>query len=82
MKWEKKVPKALWRGAVKTNKELRGVLMEATKGKPWADVDQVTWKSSADVTEDSAALPIVDHCSYQFLIHTEGKRIFPDRKDE
>jgi hypothetical protein len=75
--WEKKIPKALWRGAVKTNKEVRGALMSVTRGKSWADVDEVTWKSRIDVTAESAALPIRDHCKYQFLIHTEGKKAFP-----
>lgn len=79
VKWEKEVPKALWRGAVKTNKEVRGALMEVTRGKPWADVNQVTWKSRLEVTEGSAALPIVDHCNYQFLIHTQGKIDVPSQ---
>ena len=76
VEWEKKVPKVLWRGAVKTNKEVRGALMRVTRGKSWADVDQVIWKSRTDVTAGSAALPIVDHCNYQFLVHTEGKATF------
>lgn len=75
--WEKKIPKAFWRGAVKTNKELRGALMKASRGKSWADVDQVTWKNRAHVTSGSAALPITDHCKYQFLVHTEGKITLP-----
>ncbi|KZM19421.1 hypothetical protein ST47_g9363 [Ascochyta rabiei] len=71
--WEKKIPKLLWRGAVKTNEEVRGALMRVAKGKSWADVDQVTWKSRKDVTAGSDALPIKDHCKYQFLMHTEGR---------
>ncbi|KAF1835573.1 hypothetical protein BDW02DRAFT_567897 [Decorospora gaudefroyi] len=71
--WEDKISKVLWRGAVKTNKELRGALMKVTRGKPWADVEQITWKSRKDVSDGSAALPIADHCKYQFLIHTEGR---------
>lgn len=74
--WEKKIPKALWRGAIKTNKEVRSALMRVTRRKSWADVDEVTWKSRTDVTAGSAALPITDHCKYQFLIHTEGKMAF------
>jgi hypothetical protein len=77
VEWKKKVPKVLWRGAVKTNKELRGALMKVTRGKPWADVDQVIWKNRMDVSDGSAALPIAEHCKYQFLIHTEGKKAFP-----
>ena len=76
VEWEKKIPKALWRGAVKTNKEVRGALMKVTRGKSWADVNEVIWKSRMAVTAESNALPIMDHCKYQFLIHTEGKMIF------
>lgn len=71
--WENKIPKVFWRGAVKTNKDLRGALISNAKGKPWADVDEVSWKSRSAVTAGSPALPIVDHCKYQFLVHTEGK---------
>jgi Glycosyl transferase family 90 len=74
--WEKKIPKVLWRGAVKTNEEVRGALMRVAKRKSWADVDQVNWKNRKDVTAGSDALPIKDHCKYQFLMHTEGKTIF------
>jgi hypothetical protein len=83
VEWEKKIPKAFWRGAIKTNKDLRGALMSVTRDKSWADVDQVIWKSRTDVTAGSAALPITDHCKYQFLIHTEGKRAFlPGQNDQ
>jgi hypothetical protein len=74
--WEKKIPKALWRGAVKTNKDVRGALMKATKRKEWADVQEVTWKNRTDV-KSSTAVPMAEHCAYQFLIHTEGKQLFP-----
>jgi hypothetical protein len=77
VEWEKKIPKVLWRGAVKTNKEVRGALMKVTRGKPWADVDEVTWKSMTQVNDKSKVLPIAEHCKYQFLIHTEGKMIIP-----
>ncbi|KAF2008885.1 hypothetical protein BU24DRAFT_474962 [Aaosphaeria arxii CBS 175.79] len=72
--WEEKVPKALWRGAVKTNK-VRSSLMRVSQGKSWADVHEVRWKNRTDIAADSAdlALSIVDHCGYQFLIHTEGR---------
>ncbi|KAF2003412.1 hypothetical protein P154DRAFT_486606 [Amniculicola lignicola CBS 123094] len=69
--WEDKIPKALWRGAVKTN-PVRGTLMEVTRGKSWADVDAVTWKNRTEVA-GSNAVSMVDHCRYQFLVHTEGR---------
>ncbi|KAF2257468.1 hypothetical protein BU26DRAFT_414653 [Trematosphaeria pertusa] len=74
VEWDKKISKALWRGALKTNKQVRGALMRATRGKEWADVEEVTWKNMTDVTGGSAAaaLPIAEHCAYKFLIHTEG----------
>lgn len=78
VEWDKKISKALWRGALKTNKQVRGALMRATRGKEWADVEEVTWKNMTDVTGGSAAaaLPIAEHCAYKFLIHTEGKICF------
>ncbi|KAF2279972.1 uncharacterized protein EI97DRAFT_106454 [Westerdykella ornata] len=73
VEWEKKIPKALWRGAVKTNKAIRGALLDVTTGKPWADVQEVKWKSSTQVADGSSAVAMADHCKYQFLIHTEGR---------
>ncbi|KAF2447368.1 hypothetical protein P171DRAFT_250949 [Karstenula rhodostoma CBS 690.94] len=70
--WEKKVPKALWRGAVKTNK-VRNSLVRASQGKSWADVHEVKWKNRTDVAVGSAVLSMADHCNHQFLIHTEGR---------
>ncbi|KAH7396181.1 glycosyl transferase family 90-domain-containing protein [Pyrenochaeta sp. MPI-SDFR-AT-0127] len=71
--WDTKVPKVFWRGALKTNKEIRGALLEATKGKEWADVEEVTWKNRDHVSDKSTALSITEHCKYQFLVHTEGR---------
>ncbi|KAF1967241.1 hypothetical protein BU23DRAFT_660380 [Bimuria novae-zelandiae CBS 107.79] len=70
--WEKKIRKALWRGAAKTNK-VRSALLRVSQGKAWADVQEVKWKNRTDVARDSAALSMVDHCSHQFLIRTEGR---------
>jgi hypothetical protein len=77
IEWEKKIPKALWRGAIKTNKEVRGALARVTEGKPWADVKEITWKSNTEVNDPSAALAVADYCKYQFLIHTEGRSGVP-----
>ncbi|KAF2638290.1 hypothetical protein P280DRAFT_471405 [Massarina eburnea CBS 473.64] len=72
--WENKVPKALWRGALKTN-AVRSSLIKATRGKPWADIEEVKWKNRTDLVAESAvsALSMVDHCGHRFLIHTEGR---------
>ncbi|KAF1971699.1 hypothetical protein BU23DRAFT_590588 [Bimuria novae-zelandiae CBS 107.79] len=73
--WEKRIPKVLWRGALKTNKDVRGALYRVTRSKEWADVEEVKWKSRTKVSAGSAAsaLSMVDHCNYKFLVHTEGR---------
>ncbi|PVI06702.1 hypothetical protein DM02DRAFT_709342 [Periconia macrospinosa] len=72
--WEQKITKALWRGAVKTN-PVRSHLLQMTRDKEWADVQEVRWRNRTHVAsgETSNALSMVDHCNYQFLIHTEGR---------
>jgi hypothetical protein len=71
--WEKKIPKAVWRGDVKTNK-LRNELLRATRGKDWADVQDIRWENSTTIAAGSAAsaLSMREHCEYQFLLQTEG----------
>lgn len=78
VRWDDKVPKALWRGSVKTN-QVRSALLEVTRGKEWADVEDIKWKNRTDVQGSSAAsaISIPNHCDYQFLIHTEGQRTPP-----
>ncbi|KAH8692488.1 glycosyl transferase family 90-domain-containing protein [Phaeosphaeriaceae sp. PMI808] len=71
--WQQKVPMVFWRGALKTNMPLRSALIRVTKGKAWADVKEVIWKSRTEVSKKSSQLPIAEHCRYQFLIHTEGR---------
>lgn len=72
--WEMKTPRAVWRGAAKTN-ALRKALIKVSKGKEWADVKEVFWKDSKTLAHGSKglALSMSDHCKYQFLIQTEGK---------
>ena len=77
--WEKKIPKALWRGNVKTNEEIRGALIRATEGKEWADVQGVTWKNRTAV-DGTTAIPMSDHCAYKFLIHVEGEKYSRNRE--
>jgi hypothetical protein len=72
-KWNRKVPKVVWRGAVKTNK-LRETLVGVTRGKGWADVQGIQWKNGTHASEwDVAnAISMVDHCAYQYVVQTEG----------
>jgi hypothetical protein len=70
--WEDRIPKVLWRGALKTNK-LRQTMYRATRGKDWADIKEVKWKNRTEVSADSGAISMVDHCNYQYLMHTEGR---------
>jgi hypothetical protein len=62
-----KIPKAVWRGAVWTNPEVRGPLLKVTKNKSWADVFEFDW-----MTRDNF-IPMEDFCRYAFLVHTEGR---------
>lgn len=64
-----KIPKAVWRGVVWTNEFVRKPLMEQTKGKAWADVEEVSWDAGA---KDNM-IPIEDFCRYAFIVHTEGR---------
>lgn len=72
--WAKKVQKLVWRGALKTNK-VRYSMYRATRGKEWADVEEIKWKNRTEVSDGSAAsaLSMADHCKYQYLLHTEGR---------
>ena len=66
MPFAEKIPKAIWRGALLN--EQRKALMTATEGKNWSDVEAVKWEPG------QTFIPIADHCKYQFVIHTEGKK--------
>lgn len=73
-RWEDRMPKLLWRGVLWTNK-IREKLIEVTRNKPWADVEEIKWEGAAQIPTEFArlAMPIVDHCDYQYLMHTEGR---------
>ncbi|RDL31109.1 uncharacterized protein BP5553_09898 [Venustampulla echinocandica] len=62
----------VWRGALKTNAH-RKDLLRATADKEWADVQAMGWTNSTSVTDQdmSKALPIPEHCQYQFVVQTE-----------
>lgn len=62
-----KIPKAVWRGVVWTNPEVRAPLLKATKNKDWADVVEFDWMTRANY------IPLEDFCRYAFLVHTEGR---------
>lgn len=62
-----KIPKAVWRGAVWTNPDVRGPLLKVTKNKSWADVFEFNWMTRENF------IPMEDFCRYAFLVHTEGR---------
>ena len=62
-----KIPQAVWRGAKWTNPEVRGPLLEVSKGKPWADIREIHWGDEKDM------MPVEDLCKYAYVVHTEGR---------
>lgn len=71
--WKSKLSKVVWRGAAGTN-VLRKDMLKAVKGKDWADVEEIFWKSATVMKKESekAALTMPQHCNYQFVLQTEG----------
>lgn len=71
--WEKKIAKAVWRGTVwfnsVTNANLRPKLLQVTKGKQWADVEETKWQDSGMGASNSIA--IHDFCRYKYILYTE-----------
>jgi hypothetical protein len=78
--WHAKIPKAVWRGTTWFNSvhspRLRQNLVQAARGKPWADVEPLEWKSNggggSGSNNASNALPIEEFCRYKYVVHTEG----------
>ncbi|PMD24641.1 hypothetical protein NA56DRAFT_594946, partial [Hyaloscypha hepaticicola] len=72
--WSKKIDKVVWRGTAWFNSvgntNLRPKLLEVTKGKEWADVEDLKWYSNAEKASNS--LLIEDFCKYKYIIYTEG----------
>ncbi|KAI6813993.1 hypothetical protein KC332_g355 [Hortaea werneckii] len=64
---EDKEQRLVWRGVEWTNPELRGALLNASVGRPWADVKSMTW---GDTTK---FLSLDEHCRYAFVVNTEGR---------
>jgi hypothetical protein len=69
----------LWRGSVSANPEIRKALLDTVGGKSWANVKEISWAdsrfqpNSKSNPSDNEVLPIEDHCTYAFLVHTEGR---------
>ena len=51
------------------NTQLRPKLLEATKDKPWADVQNLKWVTNGVDAEN--ALNIEDFCKYKYIVYTE-----------
>ncbi|KAI6910433.1 hypothetical protein KC316_g4810 [Hortaea werneckii] len=64
---EDKEQKLVWRGVEWTNPEVRGALLNASVGRPWADVKSMTWGDTAEF------LSLDEHCRYAFVVNTEGR---------
>lgn len=75
--WDDKLKKAVWRGAIGTNR-LRADLVRVADSHQWSDVHAIKWTSITTMDEESQkrSLTMSDHCNYQFLLHTEGALFF------
>lgn len=62
-----KIPQAVWRGVTWTNPSVRGPLIDVSKGKSWADVEEIHWEDKSNM------MPTEDFCRYAFVVHTEGR---------
>lgn len=74
--WQRgKIGKAVWRGTTWFNSvqspRMRQNLVVAARGKSWADVEALEWKTGSS-KEASNALPIEGFCRYKYVVHTEG----------
>ncbi|KAK1750851.1 lactation elevated protein 1 [Echria macrotheca] len=75
--WQRKIPKAVWRGTSWFNSvhspRLRHDLVNAARGKPWADVETLQWMGGGGANKNASnALRIEDFCRYKYVVHTEG----------
>ncbi|KAL4915636.1 glycosyl transferase family 90-domain-containing protein [Aspergillus aurantiobrunneus] len=67
MPWEEKQQQLVWRGKLSFAPKLRRALMDATRDRPWADVQPVDWHSKSNF------LAMDEHCKYMFIAHVEGR---------
>ncbi|KAJ1337796.1 EGF-domain serine glucosyl/xylosyltransferase [Microdochium nivale] len=68
--FSEKTQKALWRGQINVGQKvsaLRSQLIEAAANKTWSDVGQIRWEKG-----NAGVVAMEEHCSWQYLIHTEG----------
>jgi glycosyl transferase family 90 len=76
--WSKKIDRVVWRGTAWFNSvgntNLRPKLLEVTKGKEWADVEDLKWYTNGDKASNS--LLIEDFCKYKYIIYTEVSNPF------
>lgn len=59
-----KIPQIVWRGNPSFNPDIRGGLIDATKGKDWANV--------ASVSASENWMSVDDFCKYAMTVYTEG----------
>jgi hypothetical protein len=75
--WSKKIDKVVWRGTAWFNSvgntNLRPKLLQVTKGKEWADIEDLKWFNNAEKARNS--LLIEDFCKYKYIIYTEVLQI-------
>jgi hypothetical protein len=75
-KWREKIDKVVWRGTAWFNSvgntDLRPKLLATTKGKEWADIEDLKWVSNGERAENS--IGIEEFCGYKYIIYTEVSR--------
>lgn len=73
LSFSEKIDKVIWRGTgwfnSVGNNNLRPKLLEATKGKEWANVQTLKWGTNGETAQNSIA--IEDFCRYKYIIYTE-----------
>ena len=77
--WEKKIDKVVWRGTAwfnsAGNTALRPNLLQVTKKKEWADVENLEWENNGQAAKN--AIGIEDFCKYKYIIYTEVRIMHP-----
>ncbi|KAH7389054.1 glycosyl transferase family 90-domain-containing protein [Cadophora sp. MPI-SDFR-AT-0126] len=68
--WMRKIDKLFWRGA-HLKLLVREQLVNASRGKSWADVKMIVWDDNAKGKAHDA-FTMDEHCMYKFVAHTEG----------
>ncbi|KAL4920806.1 DUF821 domain protein [Aspergillus aurantiobrunneus] len=71
LQFQDKKKQLAWRGSVTTNPEIRGRLLDASRGKSWSSIREIDWSDPEHVRTN--LLPMEEYCRYMFLAHTEGR---------